>query len=272
MNLTYRTVLPSEKTKEIVRFYWFLESDQPYTHHSMADVCPELIFHYRGRFHEILNNGARELSFVSGLSAPANTTRKFEIGCGFGIFGIYLYPHAIPLLFNIPASELTNQMVELDVLNREQGSQLEDQILNSTSDEHRIALVEAFIENKLNRNPLPKLPVFDALKYILQASELPRVRQLSSDCFLSERQLERQFYKYAGFPPKQFIRISRFHRAMQFYGHQEFSLTDVALTCGYYDQSHFINDFKQFSGLNPKVYFKGNSTATLWRDSKVGND
>lgn len=269
MNLTYRTVLPSEKTKEIVRFYWFLESDHPYTHYSMADVSPELIFHYRGQFHEVLTSGARELSFVSGLSAPSNSTRKFEIGNGFCIFGTYLYPHAVPLLFNIPANELTNQMIELAALIPKYGASLEDQILNSSSDEQRIAILDSFIENKLSKNSPPELPVFEALKHILHASGSPRVSQLTSDYCLSERQLERQFYRYTGFAPKQFIRISRFHRTMQLYGHKEFNLTDVALACGYYDQSHFISDFKQFSGLNPRTYFSGKSPATLWRDSEV---
>jgi AraC-like DNA-binding protein len=264
--LIYRTIQPAPKLKDYVRFYWFLESDQPYTHYAMADVCPELIFHFKGRFDEVLKNGQRELSFISGISAPTCQTRKFEINSGFGIFGIYLYPHAIPLLFGIPASNMTNHMVELDAFAGTFGADLEDEIMNSTSDQKRIAIIESFIEKKLSKTQTVQLPVFEALKHIMEAKVAPTVSQLSSDYFVSERQLERQFLRFTGFNPKQFIRIARFHQAMQFYGGQGMRLTDIALDCGYYDQSHFINDFKQFSGVGPREFFSGKSPATEWRD------
>ncbi|MCB0493731.1 MAG: AraC family transcriptional regulator [Cyclobacteriaceae bacterium] len=264
--MIYRTIQPSIKLKDYVRFYWFLESEQPYTHHAMADVCPELIFHFKGRFNEVLENGKRELSFISGISAPTRQIRKFEINSGFGIFGIYLYPHAIPLLFGIPANAVTNQMVELDALGRTFAVDLEDEVMNGTTNQKRIAIIESFIEKRLSKNQTVQLPVFEALKHIMKTPVAPKVGQLSSDYFVSERQLERQFLRFTGFNPKQFIRITRFHRAMQFYGRQEMSLTDIALDCGYYDQSHFINDFKQFSGIGPREFFSGKSPATVWRD------
>jgi AraC-like DNA-binding protein len=50
------------------------------------------------------------------------------------------------------------------------------------------------------------------------------------------------------------------------YGNKKKSLTSIALECGYYDQSHFIHDFKEFPGLHPKYIFSGNSDATKWRE------
>lgn len=44
------------------------------------------------------------------------------------------------------------------------------------------------------------------------------------------------------------------------------SLTDIAYDCGYYDQSHFINDFKEFSGYHPSQYFSGQTEGTTWKD------
>ncbi len=264
--LQYQTISPSPKLQEYIRFYWLLESDQPYTHYAMADVCPELLFHYHGQFDEIDGNGTRTLSFLSGISAPSSQTRKFEINSGFGIFGIYLYPHTLPLLFGIPAYELTNQMVDLDTLARTFGNTLEDAIMNSPTHEKRVAIIEDFLEKRLAKTQTVQLPVFAALKHIMHSNAAPKVRQLTSEYFVSERQLERQFLRFTGFNPKQFIRISRFHRAMQCYGKEQMKLTDIALDCGYYDQSHFIRDFKQFSGVSPKVYFSGKSPATEWKD------
>ena len=269
MTLKYWSVKPSNSVKDVVRFYWFLEGKEPYTHYSMADVCPELIFHYHGQFHEVLLSGKRELSFLSGISAPSSQTRKFSIDQSFGMFGIYLFPHAIPTLFDIPANELTNYMVDLDSLGRKIGTDLEDQIMMSTSAQERIGIIESFIIRRLQRKESPQLPVIDALKFVMQTERVPKVRDLTNDYFLSERQLERQFQKFTGFAPKQFIRISRFRRAINSCGNQNLRLTDIALDCGYYDQSHFINDFKQFSGLSPKDFFKDNAPAAQWRNSEV---
>jgi len=269
MPIRYWNVKPSETTQNYVRFYWFLESDESYTHHSMADVCPELVFHYQGRFNEILANGQQERSFLAGINAPSSQTRQFSIDQAFGMFGVYLYPHAIPLLFDIQASDLTNQMVDIDILTRKYGSDLEERIMLSKSHEERVSIMETFITQRLQQQKETSLPVFKALQFIMKSEATPTVKDLTQDYFISERQLERQFQRFTGFSPKQFIRIARFQNTMQFYGSQELRLTDVALNCGYYDQSHFINDFKQFSGLNPKEYFKGKTTATLWRDSEV---
>src|SRR5690606_2425904 len=155
MPLKYRTIKPADAVKNYVRFYWSLESDEPYTHYSMADVCPELIFHYHGQFQEICDDGRQELSFISGISAPSSVTRKFTIDKGFGMFGVYLFPYAIPLLFDIPVNELTNRMVDLDTLSREFGSDLEDKMMNSVSDQQRVLTIESFILQRLQQKQIP---------------------------------------------------------------------------------------------------------------------
>ncbi|WP_025763564.1 helix-turn-helix domain-containing protein [Dyadobacter tibetensis] len=269
MSIRYWTMKPSVTTQNYVRFYWFLEGDEPYTHHSMADVCPELVFHYHGRFSEVFANGHREHSFLAGINAPSTQTRQFSIDQGFGMFGVYLYPHAIPMLFDIQTKELTNQTLDLDSFTKQYGSDLEEKIMLSKTNVERVNLMESFIVQRIHQQKETRLPVFQALQFIINAEVAPTVKALTQNYFISERQLERQFQRFTGFTPKQFIRIARFQHTMQFYGSQELRLTDVALNCGYYDQSHFINDFKQFSGLNPKEYFKGKTIATLWRDAET---
>ena len=75
---------------------------------------------------------------------------------------------------------------------------IEDEILSSASDEERIAVVEAFIECRMNKNVIPQLPVFKALKEIIHGHVSMKVRDLSSEYFLSEPQFERQFLRFTG--------------------------------------------------------------------------
>jgi hypothetical protein len=65
----------------------------------MADCCTELLFHYKGLFHEIDEQERHTLSFRSGIHAQSSRYRRFIIHEGFGIFGAYLYPYAAKLLF-----------------------------------------------------------------------------------------------------------------------------------------------------------------------------
>jgi AraC-like DNA-binding protein len=265
--INYRTIAPSEKLANFVRYFWILESDQPYTHYSMADVCPELLFHYKGRFNEISDNGHSEKSFTAGIHGQTSFTRKFQIDCGFGIVAVYFYPYAIPLLFGVSATELTNQMADLNGLTKAVGTALEEDIAAATGSIQRIAIIEKFLERRLPSSTCKEQsPVFHSIQAILKNKGQMTVKQLAGHFFLSERQFERQFQHFAGFNPKLFSRIVRFQSAIAQYGNTQKSLTEIALESGYYDQSHFIHDFKEFSAHHPKHYFSGNSEATAWRD------
>ncbi len=82
---------------------------------------------------------------------------------------------------------------------------------------------------------------------------------------LCTRQFERRFKEYSGFSPKLFSRITRFQSSLDSFGNKDKSLTDIAYDCDYYDQSHFINDFKEFSGYHPSQYFSGQAEGTAWK-------
>ena len=265
--MNYYTIKPSPLLAPFIRFYWVLESNDPYTHVSMPDVCPELLFHYRGRFLETFDGKKSENSFVSGVHGPSSKPRTFTIGEGFGIFGIYLYPQTVSLLFNQPASEFKNEMPDLSLL-MPGYPELEDIMLNATGNKERHRVAEAFLSGRILRQKTTELPIFHSIRQIIEQKGLTSVRHIAREHFLSERQFERQFQRFSGFSPRLFARILRFHSAMALYGKGLKSLTAIALESGYYDQSHFIRDFKHFSGLSPRAYFSGITDATPWKDGE----
>lgn len=264
--MRYDTILPPDSLRDFIRCFWVLEGDSSYTHHSMADVCPELVFHYKGLFDEAMEGGKSEKSFVSGIHGQTRRTRRFQITRSFGIFGVYFYPHAIPLLFDLPATACTNEMLSLTTWSKQLGSELEDKVMGAQNNMERVAIVSDFVASRLSRHLHLRLPVFNAINHIIHHKASANVKHLAAAYCLSERQLERQFQQFAGMPPKLFCRIARFHSAMSFYGNRQVKLTEIALHCGYYDQSHFIHDFKAFSGHHPKAYFSGLSAATQWKE------
>lgn len=264
--MKYCEYLPSSELANFIKMFWTLEGETTYQHYSLADVCPELLFHYDGKFDEVFQNNKIEKTFTSGIHAQTSKPRKFTIDKPFGIFGISFYPHALPFLFNISAHELTDEMPDLKTLLGNEGNELEEKIFSAESHNERIQIIGNFIYKKLVKNFDTELPVFHCIRTIIGNKETKKVSELSDSCFLSERQFERQFQKYAGLTPKLFSRIVRFLSATNMYGGSVRSLTEIAYECGYYDQAHFIHDFKKFSGLHPKHFYSGKSGATDWRN------
>lgn len=111
--MQYFTIAPPLSLEKFVRYFWVLESNSAYTHHSMGSGCPELIFHYTNRFHEINEKGEWEISLHTGLHAASCNSPQFRTSTAFGIFGAYLCPNAIPELFGIGAITSINQTPEL---------------------------------------------------------------------------------------------------------------------------------------------------------------
>lgn len=136
--MQYFTIAPPVSLEKFVRYFWVLESNSAYTHHSMGSGCPELIFHYANRFEEINAKGEREISFHTGLRAASCHSRQFITSSAFGIFGAYLYPYAIPELFGIAAYTLINQMPDLPTLLGNDGRILEEEMILAKSSHQNI--------------------------------------------------------------------------------------------------------------------------------------
>lgn len=268
--MEYITILPPDSLTKYVRYFWVLEGEacmeNPYIHRGMADGCAELVFHYNGIFDELHPNGTFEKSFTSGLDAQSDQFRRFYIGENFGIFGAYLYPFAIPHLFSIPATELKNRMVDLNTLLGKEENGLEEKMMLATNTPSRVEILTQFLEGRLPKTKAVRPGVFETINYIIKKNGMIKVEALAERNFLSVRQFERNFKQFSGFGPKQFSRIVRFQTALQHYGKKQLSLTEIAYTMGYADQSHFIRDFREFSGQNPREYFSGKGEGTEWRE------
>jgi AraC-like DNA-binding protein len=267
--MKYYTIPPPGILAQYVRYFWVLEGAAsaalPYVYRSMADGCAELMFHYQGRFHEINAEGLELAGFHSGIHGQSRHMRRFVTQEHFGIFGVYLYPYAIPGLLSLPASELSDQMPDMDTLLGNQGRILEEQVMMAATNEKRVALVSSFLVERF-RKTKEEPGVFNAINYIIGRAGQTNVQELAGQCYLSTRQFERKFKHFSGFSPKLYVRITRFQAALGHYRYKNKSLTEIAYDCGYYDQSHFIHDFRAFSGHHPYAYFKGNAEGTDFRD------
>lgn len=268
--MIYYKIPPSPALASYVRFFWVLEGNlatgESYIHRSVADGSAEMIFHYNGLF-ETLKGPSTTTAFRAGVDGQSSQFRRYQVKESFGIFGAYLFPYAIPALFGHAAHLLSNQMPDLYTLLGQDGKDLEERMMLAKDNDERASVLSQVLLNRLQKSRVPWSGIFASISHIIQTKGTTDVQTLAGNVCLSTRQFERKFKESAGFSPKLYSRIIRFQAAIAKYGSVTRSLADVAYDCGYYDQSHFIHDIKEFSGYHPRHYFREETESTRWKDS-----
>lgn len=270
--MLYQVFEPPPQLAQYVRFFWTLEADvlpgEDFVHRSMADGSVEMVFHYRGTFDE-RDTGDNSLSSpLSNIQAQSTGFRRFSTRENFGIFGAYLYPFAIPRFFSLPASDFTNSSPDLESAFGPQGRRLEHDVIAASTNEERVEVVSRFFESKLVQSSRELPLVHNAVHAVMAARGDVNIVRIAREHSLSTRQFERKFKEFAGLSSKLYSRVIRFQAATHFKLNGFRDLTEIAYACGYYDQSHFINDFRQFSGYTPKEYFWNQAEGTQYMDTE----
>lgn len=166
--------------------------------------------------------------------------------------------------YPFPISELTDIVVEADLVFGKKFHDLREQLLTSRSVERMFHLVEMFLLQQAG-NALPTDGAARCIRYavsnMIRKPMLRRVHQLSEEIGYSQKHFISLFRQQVGILPKQYLRIMRFQRVIStMENHESLPWRDVALESGYYDQAHFIHDFKRFSGFTPGEYLKRKSS------------
>jgi AraC-like DNA-binding protein len=131
---------------------------------------------------------------------------------------------------------------------------LEFHVSQGRYEEARAALQEFLIPRVLARSYDSKL-VRAAAKLLYHTSGQCRIEELANHCHASVRQLQRKFRRVVGASPKLFARTLRFEQAQRrLMFNPETDLTQLAHWCGYFDQAHFIKEFRAFAGMCPSEY------------------
>jgi AraC-like DNA-binding protein len=172
------------------------------------------------------------------------------------MLGVYLYPQALPLLFGIPASNMSDNNIDITSLFGKEGAMLEDKIMCAPSHHVRIGLITGFLEEKLAHPPKRSAYLGATIRQSITTGTMPPVSEMAGVCNLSVRQVERDFKSLSGFSPRLFSKLTRFRFLMERLPAKIHSMADLAYEFNYYDQSHFINEFKRFTGLSPTQYMK----------------
>jgi len=200
-------------------------------------------------------------AWVSGVR-----TRPITIPSGTGsrmLVVAFKRGKAFPF-YPFPLSELTDTVVEADIVFGRKFHDLREQLLAARSIERMFQLMEGFLLQQARNAPWEDIStrcIDYALSSIIHRPRPQRLHQLSDEIGYSQKHFIHLFRQQVGVSPKQYLRIMRFQKAICAIENNEFiQWSQIALENGYYDQAHFIQDFKHFSGFTPNEYIKRKTT------------
>lgn len=251
MNLV--TYIPRDILKPYVKSFVVQQTTEEHTYKVLPDTGLVIGFQYTGKLSRLQHDIETPLS-ISGISGLADCSRTFKSSPNTGTVLVIFKETGAAQFFKQPLHELFRESVSLDnFMLRSELLCLEEQLAEAKTDEQRIASVEQFLIQRM-ANVEPDKLVLSALALIYKSKGNIRMKELAEQLFISQSPLEKRFRQVVGTSPKKFASIVRLKKVIQQYNASN-SLTEIGYDAGFYDQAHFIKEFKHFTGDTPEKFF-----------------
>ncbi len=205
------------------------------------------------------NNSLKKIQACNNVWASGLRTEPITIPSGNGatMMVIAFKKGMAAPFFPFPMNEVSDAVIDADLIWGREFAHLRQQLLDTPGVDQRFQIVETFLvrlfASKLNINPCVEFAINEIMKNPGQIS----IARMNERIGYSQKHFTEIFRRSVGVTPKAFVRIMRFQKAIRTIDSVDSIEWDmIAQECGYYDQSHFINDFKRFSAFTPDEYSK----------------
>lgn len=248
MNDGIQIIKPCTQLKPFVRYYWILRSDERLNVQTFPIGCTQIIFHRKSPLHIPELNLTQNKFTISGqVNFPSHiaTTDAIEM------IVVVFYPHTISLFIDTPPSEFYNSEISGFDLENNSLNFLASTIFNCENPNICIASIESWLLSKLSRPSTPNMLRLESTLSLMMSNPSVSIETLAENACLSQKQFGRIFNHYVGMMPKEYARIVRFQKSLWQLQNGSRDYCDIAYSCGYSDQSHFIREFKEYGGCTP---------------------
>lgn len=249
---------PAAALAPFIAHLWHFEDPDGDLVHARERILPTGTMQLLVNLHEdelrSYHDGSREPRRTRGAALCGPYTGHFAIDTAEqrAIMGVSFHPGGAAPFFAAPADALRETDVEVDQLWGRDGAVLRDRLLEQPTAAERLRTLEAVLLARVVR-PLAPDPAI-ALAISALGRDVP-VAAVAARLGYSARRLISSFSTQVGLTPKRFARVRRFQRVLAaITGGPPTPWAELALACGYFDQSHLIHDFNAFSGLHPTGY------------------
>ncbi|MGI8637851.1 MAG: DUF6597 domain-containing transcriptional factor, partial [Segetibacter sp.] len=256
--MRYEKFRPCSTLQPFVECYFIWESEEALTDTLVLESPPSgfcsIVFN--GGDDYFLQNKKYEYlavpkQFVAG---QAIYNYKLFIKGKISSAGIVLKPAALSSLFQLPVFEYTEERIPLDkIFTSAFITPFIQKIQQATDGNEKVKMLEEFVLRHYNQHcPEPDIIDF-AANLIVEKNGMIQISDILKDVFMSRRNFERRFLKKVGLSPKFYARIRRMsYLANLIAGKKKVDWVSLFYECEFYDQSHFIKDFIEFTGRSPQ--------------------
>jgi AraC-like DNA-binding protein len=264
--MLYCSHLPAAPLGHFVDRFWF-HADAPLGAH--ARILPsgtlELVINLRDdelRFFDPAQAGGPHR--FTGAVVSGAFSRYFDPQVHPAVLGVHFRPGGAAPFLGVPAGELAERHVDLESIWGRAAGELRARLCEAATPAARFSLLETALLERLRRSRERHAAVPAALAALETADETVSVREIARDLGLCHRRLIQVFTATVGLTPKRYRRVCRFQRARALA--RRTASPDwayVALECGYFDQSHLIRDFREFTGFSPGEFERAQTRQPL---------
>ena len=256
--MRFEFFIPSDILKPFVKTFAIQEADEERSYKVLPDTSIVIGFQYKGRLSLIENNQASKLT-TAGVTGLTDQYKTFKTSGDIGSILVYFNETGARTFFKQPLHELFQESMSLDnFILRSELLVLEEQLGEARTDQHRINIVEQFLMSRMTVEAPDKL-VAAALALIHQHKGNIRIGALAKQLYISQSPLEKRFRQTVGTSAKKFASIVRLKHVLKNFTPGQ-SFTELGYEAGFYDQAHFIKEFKSFTGESPSQYFSSGIT------------
>jgi AraC-like DNA-binding protein len=192
----------------------------------------------------------------NGVSGVRTSSMLLDTSMPFSIVGVSFKPGGAFPFLPMPAGELHNLYVPLEAIWGTQGHAVCEAIVEACTPARKFQILEQALLDAMR----DRFEQHRSVRYAVRALGHVRPRtvaQVVDDVGLSQRRFIDIFRSEVGVTPKAFARVRRFQHVLGRVEHlTDVDWTSVALDCGYFDQAHFIHDFREFAGVTPSMYLR----------------
>lgn len=256
----YLTYVPGPALSEFVDYFWLFNGGQaPRKERIVPSGTSELVINLRAdeiRIHHPAHSKHRRLSGAV-LSGPYSSILVVNAMQHESMMGVHFKPGGAFPFLGAPASELTDAHADLAELWGRSANKLRERLCEAVGPRDRFQIMEQVLLDRLRRSPKGRRAIATALDAFGLYGTGASVRDVAREVGICQRRFTKVFAAQVGLTPKVFCRILRFQRARTLADQIEKpNWAQLASTCGYFDQSHLINDFQEFSGFSPTEYLR----------------
>jgi AraC-like DNA-binding protein len=245
---------PANILKPFIKTFMIIESEDGMVNRTLPDTSMVMAFRYRGVVSDEIE-GVKSRLPAAVITGIRKSSRLINYWGRAATLLVIFKPGGAAAFFKEPLHELFGLSLSLDALiNAGKLNDIEEQLADAKGSLQRIAVIERFLISRLNETR-PDLLIHHAIQQIQLANGSIRIKELVSTLPLSHDPFEKRFRRLTGTSPKQFSSIVRLRKVIDTYDPAT-NLTEAALTAGYFDQAHFIKDFRSFTGQSPQEFFK----------------